>query len=217
MVIMKNRLLSSLIGLCCSAVVLGCAGRPPQANYPRPASVDTNWSSKAAEFADTGIDSDGFRLIVSANETVAAGEATKIRVRIQNITDRELTLHEEGAFQDFDIEVWRSDGPAARTEFGKPFASKDRPRLGSEGFPRLAPGEARDYVLNVGRLYDLTTAGEYYFRVIRWVPKLGGPPLKRMFPSGEVVSSVGKISVVEGGEDDFFGTDVPAENGAPAR
>jgi len=166
-----------------AAVAAGCAGRISDAGPP----CDGRY-----------IPSDGgFSVTVSAPARVTAGGQVRVVIRIQNTSDQPLSFRQTDESLDLQPQVWFGGQPASRTAYGNLIKPGGRLFETSGSFVALVPGQARDYIYDLSRVYDMTLSGVYCVCICRAMPKLGGPPIEKMFPSHRIASQIAKIAIDE--------------------
>src|SRR2546425_10606596 len=118
---------------------------------------------------------EGFQLTaVAEKELVKSGTAARLRIRIKNITNRPLYLAEMGTEKDYKVRIWNDSGkPISLTEHGKVLQNTE-----GDVYMNLSlviqPGQEREDTLEIGKIYEMTTPGNYWVIVERKVGKLAG-------------------------------------------
>lgn len=128
---------------------------------------------KASAWGDV---SAGFQLMAHADkEQVNRGDAISIKITIKNSSREVLRLIETSAEKDYRIDIENQYGQQiSLTEYGRHIR-----KLANEGTDfrlvgvKLKPGEKRENVVDVSKLYDLTVPGTYRITVKRTVQAKG--------------------------------------------
>lgn len=132
---------TALLGLACLGCAPDPADREPPARSPatsdspppRQQPTDTDPRPKDPMPSDT---SDSLRLAIDAPDTVPRGDAVPITFRVENVTDRTLSLHLMGRDIAFDVIVARVDGSTVWRRL------EDEVLQAILRFETLAPGQA---------------------------------------------------------------------------
>ena len=133
----------------------------------------TNQRRKSLE--KSGRVTEGFQLSAKAeNERIKSGGSALLRVRIKNVTKKDLYLAEVGVAKDYAVRV-SSDSRRTIpfTEFGKNLQTS-RNDVYMNLSLTIKPGEEREDVLDISKIYDMKTPGNYWIVLERKVGKLEG-------------------------------------------
>ncbi len=118
---------------------------------------------------------EGFQVSAKAeNERIKPGDAAAVRVGIKNVTKKDLHLAEAGSTKDYKLQVssdTRKTIPL--TELGKRLED-NRYDLYMNVSLVIKPGEEREDVIDVSKIYDMKTPGNYSIVFQRKVRTLEG-------------------------------------------
>lgn len=132
----------------------------------------TNQSKKSPQPA--GRVTEGFQVSATAeNESVISGAPARLRIRIRNVTDRALYLGEAGTEHDYGVRISSDTGRTIPlTAHGKSVLNGGRFYMNLSIL--IKPGEEREEVIDISKIYDMKTPGNYSVVLERKVGKLEG-------------------------------------------
>jgi hypothetical protein len=118
---------------------------------------------------------EGFQLSAKAeNELVKSGASATLRVRIKNVTKKDLYLAEAGIEKDYIVRIFSDTRRTIPlTEHGKVLQST-RGDVYMNLSLLIKPGEEREDVIDISKIYDMKAPGNYSVVLERKVGKLEG-------------------------------------------
>ena len=139
------------------------------------ASVSVGMNISQGKKSRIGQTAEGFRVSATAKkEEIASGEPAILEIRTRNVSNSSLYLGDAGPERDYRVEIWGDTGkPILPTEHGKAVLEG-----GGRVYMNLSilmkPGQVHEDTLDISRLYDISTSGNYSITVSRKLGMLKG-------------------------------------------